>query len=150
MTVPARKRHRTRYLVDRKLQLGVTLRLLLVLVLFALFVLFQSCLTLWPVLSAHIPEDVMPELLRRIAFRLALFGIPVGFVIVAMGIVLSHRVAGPLLRIEATLDDLLERGEAPPIRLRKNDELKGLCLRVNRLIERLNEKSVVANSAPKR
>jgi hypothetical protein len=150
MNVPARKRRRTHYLVNRKLQLGVTLRLLSVLALFALFMLFESYLVLWPVLSAHVPEAVMPELIRQISFRLALFGVPVGLVIVAMGIVLTHRIAGPLLRIEATLDALLERGEARPIRLRKGDELKGLCLRVNRLIELLDDKGVVANSLPKR
>jgi hypothetical protein len=150
MNAPARKQHRTRYLVNRKLQLGVTLRLLSILLLFALFMLFESYLSLWPVVSSHIPEDVMPELLRRIGFRLALFGIPIAFVIVAMGIVLTHRIAGPLLRIEAALDALLERGEALPVRLRKNDELKGLCLRVNRVIELLNEKGAVAKVDPKR
>ena len=144
------RRHRTRYLVNRKLQLGVTLRLLAVLALFALFMLFESWMVLWPALSAHIPEPDMPEFLRQIGFRLALFGIPVAFVIAAMGIVLTHRIAGPLLRIERTLDDLLERGEAHPIQLRKHDELKSLCLRVNRVIELPNEQSAVANSSPKR
>lgn len=33
---------------------------------------------------------------------------------------------------------------------RKNDELKGLCLRVNRVIELLNEKGAVAKVDPKR
>jgi signal transduction histidine kinase len=126
------------------------LRLLLVLVLFALFMLFESWMVLWPALSAHVPEPHMPDLLRRIGLRLLLFGIPVAFVIVAMGIVLTHRIAGPLLRIERTLDDLLERGEAHPIRLRKNDELQGLCRRVNRVIERLTDQSAVVNGSPKR
>lgn len=150
MNAPARRKRRTRYLVKPGLQLGVTVRLVFVLLLFALFMLFEAWLVFGPVLCHYVPEHLQPDLLRQIGFRLALFGIPVASVIVAMGIALTHRIAGPLLRIERTLDALLERGEAHPIRLRKHDELKGLCLRVNRVIELLNEQSAVVNSSPKR
>ena len=134
-----RKIRRTHYLVKRRFQLGLAFRLLFVLVLFALFMIFEAWVTVWPVLTAYLPATVIPEVLGRIAYRLAFFGLPIVFVILAMGVVLTHRIAGPLFRIERTLDAVLAGRKASPIRLRKRDELKGLCDRVNRVMEKMAE-----------
>jgi methyl-accepting chemotaxis protein len=138
MTSPSRIR-RTHYLVKRRLQLGLALRFLLILVLFAMFMLFEAWMTVWPVITTYLPDAAVPEVLGQIAFRLAVFSLPIGLVILAIVVVLTHRVAGPLLRIERTLDAALAGKKTSPIRLRKRDELKGLCDRVNRVTERLTE-----------
>lgn len=50
---------------------------------------------------------------------------------------LSHRIAGPEYRIEKELNKLLAGQKFEPIRLRKNDELKSLVEKINRLAERI-------------
>ncbi|MCK5654749.1 MAG: hypothetical protein KAI03_00490 [Candidatus Aureabacteria bacterium] len=47
---------------------------------------------------------------------------------------LSHRIAGPLLRLEKELDLRISGKACGPIKLRKNDELKLLADKINRLI----------------
>jgi hypothetical protein len=49
-------------------------------------------------------------------------------------ILLSHGVAGPLYRIELTLDKLIQGEDVEYIHLRKDDELKELAEKINRLI----------------
>ncbi len=47
---------------------------------------------------------------------------------------LSHRIAGPLYRMEKDLDDRIKGLKQGPIILRKNDELKPLAEKINKLI----------------
>jgi hypothetical protein len=47
---------------------------------------------------------------------------------------LSHRIAGPVYRIEKELDDIIEGKKKRLIMLREKDELKGLADKINRLI----------------
>jgi hypothetical protein len=65
-----------------------------------------------------------------------LFSIPAIGVIVAFGIVISHRIAGPLYRIGRTIDAVVRGEDVEFIRLRKKDEqeLKNLAERINKLI----------------
>ncbi|MDP2941239.1 MAG: hypothetical protein Q8N85_03175 [Candidatus Omnitrophota bacterium] len=50
---------------------------------------------------------------------------------------LSHRIAGPVYRIEKELDELLSGKKVAPIKLRKKDELKNLVEKINRLAEKI-------------
>lgn len=52
-------------------------------------------------------------------------------------LVISHRFAGPIERFEADLDQILSGDAHHKIRLRKNDDLKGVADRVNALIKLL-------------
>jgi len=47
---------------------------------------------------------------------------------------LSHRIAGPLYRIERELDEILAGKRHGPIKLRKNDEFKALVEKINRIV----------------
>ncbi len=136
------RRKRAHYLIDRRFQVGFALRLLCILALFALFMLFEAYVTLWPVLAPFVPDTMLPWVLQRLGIRVALFAVPVGLVIVAMGIVLTHRIAGPLHRLERTLDTLLAGGRVQPVHLRKHDELKPLCSRINRVIQLLEARRI--------
>jgi len=122
------------YLINRRLQLGLTLRFLILITLFALFMLFEAYMACWPVASEYVPDALMPFAFRRILIRLFYFSIPIGFVIAAIVVILTHRIAGPLYRIECALDALVRGEEIAPIHLRKKDELKGLSRRINALI----------------
>jgi len=133
------KMRRRRYLVNRRLQLGLGFRFLMLLLLFALFMGFEFYMVFWPVVSECVPEAQLSTAIRLVTMRLAYFALPIGFVILAVVVVLTHRVAGPLYRIQNTLDRLIDNQDASPIELRKHDELKGLTERINRIIPLLTE-----------
>ncbi len=130
------RRRRVHYLINKKMQLAFTARFLIVTVLFALFIGFLVYVTIWPVASGFVPEDLIDLVQHQIFVRTILFLIPAVFVIIAFSIIISHRIAGPLFRIERTIDGVVRGEDVEYIRLRKKDEheLKNLATKVNDLI----------------
>jgi|WetSurMetagenome_2_1015567.scaffolds.fasta_scaffold122477_1 hypothetical protein len=72
------------------------------------------------------------------------WGLVAGFFLVIFGYIallsvsvinLSHRLIGPLYRIESIIKEALETGKAPAIKLRKNDELQDTVELLNRFFE---------------
>lgn len=130
---------------------------------------FQKQLLIFIVLAAVIPALVVGACLYFIIFNLLAYqiGIPetiaynllpvlrqVNLIILVVfpvllaiiwfvALVLSHRIAGPLYRIEKELDARISGRKQGPIVLRKKDELKSLVEKINRLLGERN------NSAPK-
>lgn len=49
---------------------------------------------------------------------------------------ISHRLVGPVRRLEQELDRLIEGRSGEPIRLRSTDDLLGVAQRINRLLEK--------------
>jgi len=130
------RRRRVHYLINKRMQLAFTARFLIVTVLFALFIGFLVYVTIWPVASGFVPEDLIDLVQHQIFVRTILFLIPAVFVIIAFSIIISHRIAGPLFRIERTIDEVVRGKDVEYIRLRKKDEheLKNLATKVNDLI----------------
>ena len=116
------------------MQLGVTIRFMMVTILFALFIGFEVYISIWPVVSEFVPKEVMHLVRRQVLVRTALFLVPIILVIASFTVLISHRVAGPLFRIQRTIDEVVRGGDVEYIRLRKKDELKGLAAKVNDLI----------------
>jgi signal transduction histidine kinase len=58
------------------------------------------------------------------------------FVILWCALVISHRFAGPIERMENDLDQILAGAYGHKIRLRKNDDLRGVAARINALAKR--------------
>lgn len=52
----------------------------------------------------------------------------------------SHRLAGPVYRIQKHLDLMITKNYDIPIKLRKNDEFKGIAEKINLLQSSLKEK----------
>jgi signal transduction histidine kinase len=123
------------------MQLTFTARFLVVTVLFSLFIGFLAYVTIWPVASAFVPKGLIDLVKHQIFIRTILFLIPAIVVIVAFGIVISHRIAGPLYRIQRTIDEVVGGRDVAFIRLRKKDEhsLKELADRINKLIGVIKE-----------
>jgi hypothetical protein len=92
------------------MQLTFTARFLVATVLFPLFVGFLAYVTMWPVAYAFVTRDLIDLVTHQILIRTILFSIPAVVVIIAFGIVVSHRIAGSLYRIEQTIDAAV-RGE---------------------------------------
>jgi len=135
------KRRRVHYLIDRKMQLTCTARFLVITVLFGLFMGFLAYVTIWPVASAFIPKGLIDLVKHQIFVRTILFLIPAIFVITGFGIVVSHRIAGPIFRIKRTINDVVRGKEVELIRLRKKDEkaLKDLAESINKLMGLVKE-----------
>ena len=128
------RRKRVHYLINRKMQLGFTLRFMFVTVLFALFVGFEVYLTVWPVVSQFVPRELMHLVRGQVLLRTLLFLVPIILVIASFTILISHRLAGPLFRIQRTIDEVVRGEDAENIHLRKHDELKDLAGKINELI----------------
>ena len=58
-------------------------------------------------------------------------------VILWCALVISHRFAGPIERLESDLDRILAGDVHHKVRLRKNDDLRGLATRINALAKQL-------------
>ena len=85
-------------------------------------------------LAANVPEGgpylmaVMPEL------PLEILAVSFGMLLplmVAVGILVTFRIAGPVHRFEQYLRDVADGTEVRPCRLRKGDELEELCETIN-------------------
>ncbi len=127
-------KRRVNYLINKKLQLGFAARFAFFTTLFSAFIGFQFYAIVWPAVSQFVPEQAVSLIRHHIFFRGILFLTLVALLIIAISIVIFHRVAGPIFSMEQTIDRIV-RGEAVEfIRLRKNDDLKDLAEKINGLI----------------
>jgi methyl-accepting chemotaxis protein len=62
-------------------------------------------------------------------------------IITVIGLFYSHRIAGPVFRIEQDLSRVLDGETGVRIRLRKKDALKSLANKINQLIEKSESQS---------
>ena len=71
-----------------------------------------------------------------------LVGIPPLFTLLILwGMILSHRFAGPLLRLEREIRDMASRGDfGRRLRVRKNDDLRPIADAVNTLLDKAEGK----------
>jgi len=86
-----------------------------------------------------IPEIIAYNLVpvARKVNMIMLISLPITlFVIWFAALELSHRIAGPVYRLEKELNDRLDDKKTGPIKLREKDELKTLADKINKLIER--------------
>lgn len=134
------KKRRKNVLTKKGLQLRLTRHFLLLMVLFSLFVGFEVFVSIWQVVSHSIPENSVALVRKQILFRMIVFAIPVACVIVASAIVLTHKIAGPLYRLEKKLQKLAKGEDVDYVQIRKKDQLKGLTSTINDLIRSLKNK----------
>jgi methyl-accepting chemotaxis protein len=68
---------------------------------------------------------------------------------VAVGILVTFKVAGPVYRFEKHLQSIAQGEDVGPCRIRKGDELQELCRRINAAVDALRARStaVQANAA---
>ncbi len=132
-------KRRVNYLINKKLQLGFAARFAFFTTLFSAFIGFQFYAIVWPAVSQYVPEQAVSLIRHHIFFRGILFLSLTALLIIVISIVIFHRMAGPIFSMEQTIDRVV-RGEAVKfIRLRKNDELKGLAEKINELITLIKE-----------
>ena len=93
-------------------------------------------------------EIAIPEFISLTLFpalerinAVLLISIPVIFILIGgWGMVLSHRLAGPIDRLNKELFEIAEGDYRKRIELRKEDVLKGVADNINRLLDKLEKR----------
>ena len=134
---------RTQYLVDRAYQLRFVTRLFMVVLAVAVASSLIASTLLWRQL--HQPElgstaALVTGLVAVAATLLVelLLAIPLIFI---LGIRQSHRVVGPMKRIQKTLEAIGRGDYSQRITLRQGDVLQDLAASINRMAEALQQRS---------
>jgi signal transduction histidine kinase len=112
----------------------------------ALSVLLQSVLLANRLtnLSVNVPVggqylvDAMPSIISEIL--IFTFGLVLPLIF-AVGVLITHRIAGPIYRFEEHLKDVTEGRYAGPCRIRAGDELQELCDAINGAVQHLQAKA---------
>ncbi len=92
-------------------------------------------------LAAVYPQGMLVHIFRSVNMKLLINIIFVSIFCAGVGIMASHRIAGPVFRMIKFLDSASEGDYKKRIQLRKGDELADLADAMNRLMDKLeNEK----------
>lgn len=130
---------RTRYLVAKEFQLKyVGMIFLLVFLTGALcsyVVYYTSMLLMGDRLANVYPQGQLVSIVNTVNIRILLSLILVSPLVAVIGISVSHRIAGPLFRMERFLNEMASGDFSSRLTLRKNDELIVLANCINRVID---------------
>ena len=132
---------RTRYLVATKFQLryvGLVLMLVFLTGILCSYVVYYTMmLGMGDKLANVYPQGRLLSIVRTVNMRLFLGLILIAPLVAAIGIFASHKIAGPIYRIERFLDDMVKGDYSSILTLRKNDELIPLASAINRVLDSL-------------
>lgn len=133
------KYRRTRYIIAAKFQLRyVGLILMLVFltgILCSYVVYYTMMLGMGDKLANVYPQGRLISIVNMVNLRLFLSLILVAPFVVIIGIFASHKIAGPIYRIEKFLGDMANGDYSSILTLRKNDELMPLAAGINRVLD---------------
>jgi signal transduction histidine kinase len=90
------------------------------------------------------PEAIMTNLvpvIEQVNNLLIIVLPPLVLIILWFALVISHRFAGPIERLESELDEILTGNFSHKIRVRKKDDLAGVVHRINTLVKLLKDKA---------
>ena len=117
--------------------LGISIVAVLMLMIMVNEALMEFASNGWVDASA-LQAEWLGILVGKLAVTLALL---VPFTL-AIGVLLTHRVAGPLYRFEQFLNGVMAGEHPEPCRLRQGDELQDFCTLLNQVTEPLRNGSV--------
>lgn len=136
------KHPRRKKLINPSLQLkltGALISMACLAVLFQVFLFNRTMLTI----AREVGEldgllmAQLPGIMRTNVGLMLVVMLPLMFYV---GVVLTHRIAGPAYRMEVYLRELADGGDpGVPCSIRQGDELSSLCDALNQAVARLNE-----------
>ena len=127
---------RHRRVIDGRFQYGAIAAALTVVL--AGVLLFAGGTTLSYLLAHAWGGAARPELLLVILPPLLLNDLVIMILFIVLGILGTHRIAGPVYRIEVDIERVLGGEKGVRVRTRKRDAFPDLAERVNDLIERID------------
>jgi hypothetical protein len=123
---------RKHYFIHKRFQTDFTLKIvaaiLLPVVVCTLFIVIYLETAGW--LGATLPDQGVKS---SFWFSFLLRVIPVAFIIFVFSVLFSHRIAGPVRRMQNTFKGLPEAASADSIRLRKKDFFHDIAKKLNML-----------------
>lgn len=132
--VKFRRRH---YLISKKFQLkyvGLILALIFLTAALCSYVVYYTAMLMMGEKLANVyPQGRLVSIVNAVNFRILLSVILITPLIAVIGIFLSHRIAGPLFRIERFLNDMTQGDLSSILTLRRNDELHTLADSINNM-----------------
>lgn len=132
---------RKQYLVQKRFQLkyvGLILALtFLTAALCSYVVYYTTMINLGEKLASVYPQGRLVSIVRIVNFRIILSVLLVSPLVALVGIMLSHRIAGPIFRMEAFLKNMAAGDLTSKITLRAGDELINLSDGMNDVAETL-------------
>ncbi|MBL7157364.1 MAG: hypothetical protein ISS92_04265 [Candidatus Omnitrophica bacterium] len=135
---------RTRYIVKAKFQMKYVGLLLLVALASAAIsgytIYYNSWVLLGEKLANVYPQGRLMEIFKSVNIKLAVSMVFVSMLCIGIGILVSHKIAGPVYRMIRFLDDLTAGDYSKRLVLRRKDELKDLAEAINRLTVELDKK----------
>jgi len=130
---------RKQYLVAKKFQLKyvglILLFMFLTAALCSYVVYYTSMILLGEKLANVYPQGRLVSIVRIVNFRILLSVLLVSPFVAIIGIFLSHRIAGPIDRMEKFLDGIASGNLSSYITLRTKDELISLADGINRVVD---------------
>ncbi|MDD5428130.1 MAG: methyl-accepting chemotaxis protein [Candidatus Omnitrophica bacterium] len=130
---------RKQYIVARKFQLkytGVILLLMFITAGFCAYIVYYTTMVLFGEKLANVyPQGHLVAMVKLVNFRILAAMLVVSPLIGFLAIYLSHKIAGPIFRIERVLADMAKGDLSIRITLRRGDEMVSLADSVNRLTD---------------
>lgn len=144
MKRPLRMRRRN-YLINKKFQLkyaGLILVFMFIIGLLSGYtVYYTGWLLMGEKLSNVYPQGRYVAIMRTINATLLIRLFILAPFVVLLAIFVSHRIAGPLFRIERFLGDVAQGDLSQRLTLRKKDELKELAGAINEMTDSLKDRA---------
>jgi len=133
------KRRFSNYLINERMQLTLTLRFLVLSLLFTIFIGLMMFFVIWPVVRIYIPPALVSVMIQQLISKLYSTSFILLIIIAGFSIILTHRIAGPVYNLEKTLERLNEGEDVNLIRLRDGDELQELASKINQVIVHMKQ-----------
>ena len=130
---------RTKYFIAAKFQLKYVGMIILLVTLTAIMcsyvIYYTMMLTMGDKLANVYPQGRLISIVNTVNLRILLSMLLVVPVVIVVGIYASHKIAGPIYRIEKFLASMADGDLSKPLTLRKHDELMSLAGGVNKVID---------------
>lgn len=137
------KYHRKKILVDPELQIGVSTYIVgWIYVYFLVFAILANVPAVLSMVTADAGDEVFLNAMDQVRAFARFVVLPMGLTFVAMavhGVWITHRVAGPIVRLKRTMRDLAARRIPGPIGLRKKDFFQDMAQEINTVLAVLRE-----------
>ncbi len=139
--------HQRRYLVDKRFQFKYTaMVIILSSIVFAIlgYELYRKTIANTEILQIqNIDVKGLVTLQdRQILYLLGGFFLLQVASLFVLGILITHRIAGPMFRVQKFLEDIAEKGEIRPLNpVRSRDEFQGFFDSLSRVVSMLNSQS---------
>ncbi|MFA6320999.1 MAG: HAMP domain-containing protein [Candidatus Omnitrophota bacterium] len=128
---------RKQFIVARKFQLkytGVILLLMFITAGFCAYIVYYTTMIIFGEKLANVyPQGHLVSMVKTVNVRILIAMIVASPLIGFLAIFLSHKIAGPIYRIERVLGEMAKGNFSIHITLRKGDEMVSLAESINRL-----------------